>query len=74
MTMVRDDRWKYVEFVDSDEGQLFDLDVDPLEEHTLWDAPADSEAGQAKCRLREVINRWRARSALHTADFGRAYR
>lgn len=74
MTMVRDLRWKYVEFVDSDEGQLFDLDADPDEEHTLWNAPAYSEAASVKERLRDVIARWRARSALHTADFGREHR
>ena len=74
MTMVRDDRWKYVEFVDSDQGQLFDLVQDPDELRSLWDAAADSEAGQAKARLATVINRWRARSALHTADFGREHR
>ncbi|MFC7624679.1 sulfatase [Microlunatus sp. GCM10028923] len=74
MTMVRDDRWKYVEFVDSDQGQLFDLDADPDELRTLWDAPADSEAGRAKARLADVISRWRARSALHTVDFWRDHR
>lgn len=74
MTMVRDDRWKYVEFVDSDDGQLFDMHADPFEEHTLWDAPAGSEAGQARERLRDVVARWRARSALHTAEFGKEHR
>lgn len=74
MTMVRDERWKYVEFVDSDEGQLFDLDTDPTEERTLWEAPAGSEAAAARERLRDVVSRWRARSALHTADFARAIR
>ncbi|GAB3755549.1 sulfatase family protein [Microlunatus parietis] len=74
MTMVRDDRWKYVEFVDSDQGQLFDLTADPDELRTLWDAPADSEAGRAKARLADVISRWRARSALHTVDFWRDHR
>ena len=74
MTMVRDDRWKYVEFVDSEEGQLFDLSVDPDEENSLWHAPEESEAGRARQRLQRVISRWRARSALHTADFGREHR
>lgn len=74
MTMVRDRRWKYVEFVDSDQGQLFDLVDDPDEVNSLWDAEPGSEAARAKERLRTVIARWRARSALHTADFGREYR
>ncbi|SDS62636.1 sulfatase family protein [Microlunatus soli] len=73
MTMVRDDRWKYVEFVDSDEGQLFDLDNDEFEERNLWDSD-DPEVVAVKDRLRTVISRWRARSALHTADFGREHR
>ncbi|WP_152361451.1 sulfatase family protein [Microlunatus speluncae] len=74
MTMVRDDRWKYVEFVDSEQGQLFDLDSDPDELRSLWGAPADTEPGLVKVRLAGVINRWRARSALHTADFWREHR
>jgi arylsulfatase len=74
MTMVRDERWKYVEFVDSDQGQLFDLRSDPQEQRSLWAAPDYSDAGRAKERLRTVVSRWRARSALHTADFRRQHR
>jgi arylsulfatase len=74
MTMVRDERWKLVEFVDSDQGQLFDLDADPAEEHDLWAAPDHPEAREARARLTAVIGRWRARSALHTADMHRTHR
>jgi arylsulfatase A-like enzyme len=34
MTMVRE-RWKLVQFVDSDQSQLFDLRADPDEPHNL---------------------------------------
>ncbi len=74
MTMVRGDRWKYVEFVDSDEGQLFDLATDPNEERSLWDSPPESAAGAVRAELRDVISRWRALSALHTANFRRHVR
>jgi arylsulfatase A-like enzyme len=66
MTMVRDDRYKLVEFIDSDEGQLFDLVADPDEEHTLWDAP---EAQAVKAQLLGVISRWRATSSLRAASW-----
>ncbi|MBK1783516.1 sulfatase family protein [Prauserella cavernicola] len=73
MTMVRDERWKLVEFVDSDEGQLFDLDTDPDELRNLWDE-RDDEVTAAKSRLSRVLARWRAQSALHTADMHSAHR
>ena len=38
MTMIRDRRWKLVQFADSDEGQLFDLENDRDEIRSLWDA------------------------------------
>lgn len=74
MTMVRDDRWKLVEFIDSDQGQLFDLDADPNEEHDLWSDPSYPEAQAAKTHLLQVIARWRARSTLRTADHNKQYR
>lgn len=74
MTMARDDRWKYVEFVDSHEGQLFDLQTDAVEERNLWNSPDDTEPGRARQRLRDVVSRWRALSALHTTDFGLQFR
>ncbi|SEE85512.1 sulfatase family protein [Ruania alba] len=68
MTMVRSSDWKLVEFVDSDQGQLFDLRSDPMEEQSLWDDPA---CLSVKAELRQTISRWRAESALHTAAVGR---
>jgi arylsulfatase len=74
MTMVRDDRWKLVEFIDSDQGQLFDLDADPSEEHDLWSDLSYPEAQAVKTNLLQVIARWRARSTLRTADHNKQYR
>lgn len=71
MTMVRDHRYKQVEFVDHADGQLFDLDVDPTEEHNLWDDDAHAVVRE---RLSGVIARWRAESALRTADRTAAFR
>jgi arylsulfatase len=65
MTMVRDQRYKLVEFLDTDEGQLFDLDSDPDELHDLWDDP---DLQTVKAGLLQVISRWRATSAIHTAS------
>lgn len=77
MTMARDERWKYVEFVDSDDVQLFDLNADPTELHDLSrekEHGTDSEASKARHRLHEVVTRWRALSALQTVDRVREYR
>ncbi|MGO1768543.1 MAG: sulfatase family protein [Microbacterium sp.] len=71
MTMVRDDRWKLVEFTDDERGQLFDLESDPNEEHDLWFA---EEHADVRLRLHEAIGTWRARSALHTATWAREFR
>ena len=71
MTMVRDQRFKLIEFIDHDQGQLFDLELDPSEERDLWDDP-DHE--QHKQRLLQVISRWRARSSLDTATWKAEFR
>nr|WP_203453870.1 sulfatase/phosphatase domain-containing protein [Jiangella aurantiaca] len=71
MTMVRDDSMKLVAFVDSDEGQLFDLEADPHEEVNLWDDPAYAAD---RSRLLGAITRWRAESELHTASWAMAFR
>jgi arylsulfatase len=67
MTMVCDERWKLVEFSDSDEGQLFDLVADPTEVNNLWSHP------HSKARKQELLERislWRK----ETATGGAAYR
>lgn len=71
MTMVRDDRWKLVEFVDSPEGQLFDLAADPDEEYSLWDSP---EHAEIKAQLKDAISRWRAEAALQSAGWAASFR
>ncbi|ESP89748.1 sulfatase family protein [Candidatus Halobonum tyrrellensis] len=59
MTMVRGERWKLVHFVDSDEGQLFDLASDPGETDNRWDDP---EVADRKRELLDVLRDWRIRS------------
>lgn len=63
MTMIRSQRWKLVHFVDSDEGQLFDLEADPREMTNLW---ADPDKAAIRRELVDEILKWRIRSALKT--------
>jgi arylsulfatase A-like enzyme len=63
MTMIRSRRHKLVHFVDSDEGQLFDMDNDPTEVENLWDDPHHSGIKQA---LINEILKWRLHSSLKT--------
>ncbi len=71
MTMVRDDQFKLVEFIDDDYGQLFDLHADPSEEVNLWDDPTHHAT---RSRLSTVISRWRAESELKTSTWAKAFR
>ncbi|TDE11444.1 sulfatase [Jiangella asiatica] len=71
MTMVRDESTKLVMFVDSEEGQLFDLRTDPHEETNRWDDPAYAAD---RARLLAAIARWRAESELHTASWAMPFR
>lgn len=71
MTMVRDERYKLVDFLDCDEGQLFDLQEDPHEEMNLW---AEPHYRETRRRLEDAISRWRASSSLHTAAWGKEVR
>jgi len=59
-TMVRSRDWKLVHFVDSEDGQLFDLKADPEEIQNLWTSP-DHQA--KKQELLDVILRWRMESS-----------
>ena len=63
MTMVRSKGWKLVHFVDSDDGQLFDLENDPEEFTNLWDSP---EAADQKRALLDVLLNWRVNSGYQT--------
>lgn len=69
VTMIREGCYKLVHFVDSAEGQLFDLDADPQELTNLWDDPAHSET---KRRLIDAILEWRIESSRKTQGFVRA--
>ena len=63
--MIRDRKWKLVYFPDQDEGQLFDLNADPVEEHDLWDDPA--HATRKQDLLREM-QRWFMASTIAGAE------
>jgi arylsulfatase A-like enzyme len=67
MTMAFDGRFKLVEFLDADDGQLSDLRADPGEEHSLFDS-ADPEPRAARVRLHDAIAQWRTRSLFQTRD------
>ena len=64
-SMVRDTRYKLVHILGSDEGQLFDLQADPLEQRNLWSAPAFDAQGR---RLLGELLDWRMQSSVHTMD------
>lgn len=66
MTMVRDQAWKLVHFLDEPHGQLFDLQRDPDEVENLWE---DLPHAEKKRELLAVLREWRIRSGLHTADW-----
>jgi arylsulfatase A-like enzyme len=65
ISMVRDTRHKAVHILGSDEGQLFDLQADPLELRNLWDDPAQREPRQ---RLLQALLEWRLGSTVQTMD------
>ncbi len=66
MTMIRDQHWKLVHFVDSGQGQLFDLLADPKERRNLWDDPAHAAVRR---ELVDAILRWRIESDIITRDW-----
>ena len=66
MTMLLDGTMKLVHFVDSDDGQLFDLASDPNEQSNLWADPAHADI---KARMIADILKWRSESGLKTQGF-----
>ena len=66
MTMVRRGDWKLVHFVDTLEGQLFDLSTDPGERVNLWD---DANWKETKDSLIAEILNWRIESSRKTQGF-----
>ena len=77
MTMVRNQDWKLVHFVDAgpptpvDYGQLFDLRNDPGETHNLWDDPAYAER---RAELLAVLREWRIHSQNRSRNWAEAWR
>lgn len=63
MTMIRSKRHKLVHFVDSEEGQLFDMDNDPKEICNLWNDPLHLTVKQ---ELITAILKWRITSSVKT--------
>lgn len=61
MTMVLGGKMKLVNFIDSDSGMLFDLQIEPREENNLWDDPMHRITRE---RLIYEILIWRAECAL----------
>ena len=68
MTMARDARYKLVEFIDHEDGQLFDLAEDPYEETNLWFC---EEHAETRRRLERAISTWRASSSMQTATWAK---
>ncbi|MDA7598903.1 sulfatase-like hydrolase/transferase [Alphaproteobacteria bacterium] len=66
MTMLIDEKMKIVHFIDSDEGQLFDLASDPYELTNLWD---DAAYKETRSRMIDDILKWRSESGLKTQGF-----
>ena len=62
-SMVRDTRYKAMHIVGSSEGQLFDLQADPLEMHKLWYDPAHQAE---RARLMQSLLEWPMRSSVQT--------
>jgi len=54
--MIRTDRWKYIEYPQVDEVQLFDLAEDPFE---LRDLAEDPEFAEARKELADRLMEWR---------------
>lgn len=62
-SMVRDTRYKLVHILGSEEGQLFDLQADPLEMDNLWSDPAHRPE---RTRLLQLLLEWRMQSSVQT--------
>ncbi|MEP7330100.1 MAG: sulfatase-like hydrolase/transferase [Betaproteobacteria bacterium] len=71
VSMLRTERWKYVQFHNDPGGQLFDLDADPHEEHDRW---ADPGYAGKRAQLRDHWLDWRLRSAYDARDWADAFR
>lgn len=66
MTMVREENWKLVHFVDHEEGQLFNLADDPDELTNLW---FDTSHRAKRDKLTSEILKWRIESSRKGQGF-----
>lgn len=64
--MVRDKRYKLIDYRGTGEGQLFDLETDPDELNNLW---SSSDHGATRKRLEEALNNWMADSISQFAGW-----
>lgn len=71
MTMIRDNRWKLVHFAGESEGQLFDLQEDPLEFTDLWSSEVHA---RKKEELLAAIREWLVSSNVRTHNWLQEYR
>ena len=62
MTMIRNKEWKLVHYLDSEEGQLYNLNDDPAENQNLWGH--EEYKSQKELLLSELL-KWRVKSQLH---------
>jgi arylsulfatase A-like enzyme len=65
MTMIRDKKWKLIHFLDSEEGQLYNLMDDPMEMKNLWNST--DRQNQKDDLLLKILN-WRVASQLKHSD------
>jgi arylsulfatase A-like enzyme len=65
MTMIRDKKWKLIHFLDSEEGQLYNLMDDPMEMKNLWNST--DHQNQKDDLLLKILN-WRVASQLKHSD------
>jgi arylsulfatase len=71
MTMVRNQEWKLVHFLEEDEGQLFNLKEDPDEVSNLWGNPQYAEK---KEELLGVLCDWLINSNRKTSNWAQDWR
>ena len=62
MSMIRSKKWKLVHYLDSEEGQLYNLTDDPAENENLWNY--EMHQSKKEFLLSELLN-WRVESQLH---------
>ena len=65
ISMVRDQRYKAVHILGSDDGQLFDMQADPGELRNLWSHPAHQDE---RARLMHALLEWRMQSSFDTMN------